>query len=51
MFFSIKIAAFQASGNVRQRLHLAGAVNRLNIEHRTSNIERPILMALRLIYF
>ena len=26
-------------------------VNRLNVEHRTSNIEHPILMALRFIYF
>ena len=26
-------------------------VNRMNVEHRTSNIERPILMALRFIYF
>jgi hypothetical protein len=26
---------------------LAGTVNRLNVEHRTSNIERPILMTLR----
>jgi len=41
------------------RLRLAGAVNHakgvilrhMNVEHRTSNIERPIMMALRLIYF
>ncbi len=33
------------------KLRLAGAVNRLNIEHRTSNIERRILMTLRFIYF
>jgi hypothetical protein len=33
------------------KLRLAGTASRLNIEHRTSNIERPILMALRLIYF
>jgi len=26
-------------------------MNRLNVEHRTSNFERPILMALRSIYF
>jgi hypothetical protein len=30
---------------------LAGTVNRLNVEHRTSNIERRILMALRFIDF
>jgi hypothetical protein len=30
---------------------LAGTVNRLNVEHRTSNIERPILMTLRFIDF
>jgi len=29
---------------------LAGTVNRLNIEHRTSNIERRIMMTLRFIY-
>ena len=34
---------------MKQRL--AGTVNRLNVEHRTSNIERPILMTLRFIYF
>jgi len=28
-----------------------GTVKRLNIEHRTSNIEHPILMALRFIFF
>jgi hypothetical protein len=28
---------------------LAGTLKRLNIEHRTLNIERPILMALRFI--
>jgi len=33
------------------KLHLAGTVKRLNIEHRTSNIERRILMALRFIEF
>jgi len=42
--FSIKLAAFQASGGARMRLHLAGTVNRLNIE-------RPILMTLRFIDF
>jgi hypothetical protein len=30
---------------------LAGAVNRLNVEHRTSNIERPMMMTLRFIDF
>jgi hypothetical protein len=30
--------------------HLAGTVKRLNVEHRTSNIEHPILMTLRFIY-
>ena len=25
------------------KLHIVGTVNRLNVEHRTSNIERPIL--------
>jgi hypothetical protein len=33
------------------KLHLAGTVNRLNVEHPTPNIQRPILMALRFIYF
>jgi len=33
------------------KLRLVRTESRLNIEHRTSNIERPILMALRLIYF
>jgi hypothetical protein len=33
------------------KLSLPGTVNRMNVEHRTSNIERPILMALRFIYF
>jgi hypothetical protein len=47
----IKLAAFQASGGARMRLRLAGTVNRLNIEHRTSNIEHPILMTLRFIDF
>jgi hypothetical protein len=25
------------------KLHIVGTVNRLNVEHRTSNIERPLL--------
>jgi hypothetical protein len=35
----------------RLKLHVFETVNRLNIDHRTSNIEPPILMALRFIYF
>jgi len=37
-------------GGAYMKLHLTGTANRLNVEHRTSNFERPILMALRLIY-
>jgi hypothetical protein len=33
------------------KLRLAGTVNRLNIEHRTSNVEHRILMTLRFIDF
>jgi hypothetical protein len=33
------------------KLQVAGTVKRLNVEHRTSNIERRILMTLRFIYF
>jgi hypothetical protein len=47
----IKLTAFQASGSARMKLRLRGTVKRLNIEHRTSNIERRILMTLRFIYF
>jgi hypothetical protein len=36
-------------GAAYMKLRLAGTVKRLNIEHRTSNIERRILMALRFI--
>jgi len=32
------------------KLRLPGTVKRLNVEHRTSNIERRILMTLRFIY-
>jgi hypothetical protein len=45
------------SAAARMKLRLAGTANppgglyALNIEHRTSNIERRILMALRFIYF
>jgi hypothetical protein len=49
--FSIKLAAFQASGGAYMKLRLGGTVNGLNVEHRTSNIERPILMTLRFIDF
>jgi len=35
----------------RMKLRLARTIKRLNVEHRTSNIEPPILMALRFIYF
>jgi hypothetical protein len=31
--------------------HMVGPANRLNVEHRTSNIEHRILMTLRFIYF
>jgi hypothetical protein len=47
----IKLAAFQTSGGARMKLRLPGTVKRLNVEHRTSNIERRILMTLRFIYF
>ena len=39
---------FRTDGNsqprvkLRMRFNLAGTVNRLNVEHRTSNIERPM---------
>jgi hypothetical protein len=33
------------------RLHRFGTLKRLNVEHRTLNIEHSILMTLRLIYF
>jgi len=33
------------------KLFLAETAKRLNVEHRTSNVERPILMTLRFIYF
>jgi hypothetical protein len=35
----IKLAAFQASGGARMKLRVAGTVNRLNVEHRTSNVQ------------
>jgi hypothetical protein len=42
----------RTSGNAdtSMKLHLYGTLNRLNVEHRTSNIEPPILMALCFIY-
>jgi hypothetical protein len=43
--------ALAARGGARMKLHIVGTDNRLNVEHRTSNIERPILKALRFIYF
>jgi hypothetical protein len=50
--FSINLAVFWASGLARVKLnHLFGTADRLNIEHRASNVERPIMMALRLIFF
>jgi hypothetical protein len=48
-FFSIKLADSAAGDRVRMKLRLAGTVNRLNIEHRTSNVEHRILMTLRFI--
>ena len=33
------------------KLHVIASVNRLNVEHRTSDFERPIIMVLRFIYF
>ena len=44
-----RLAAFQACYAAYVKLRLAGTANRLNVEHRTSNIERRILMALRFI--
>jgi len=32
------------------KFRLTEAVNKLNVEHRTPNIEHPILMTLRFIY-
>jgi hypothetical protein len=40
-----------ARGGGHMKLRLAETVNRLNVEHRTSNIERRILMTLRFIDF
>jgi len=41
----------QASGAAYIKIRLAGTVHRLNVEHRTPNIERRILMTLRFIDF
>ncbi len=51
--FSIKLAVHRPAAGLtpRMKLRLFGTLKRLNIEHRTSNIERPILMTLRFIYF
>jgi hypothetical protein len=49
--FSIKLIVLAAGGRARMKLRLAGTVKRLNVEHRTSNIERRILMPLRFILF
>jgi hypothetical protein len=34
----------------RVKLQVVGTANRLNVEHRTFNFERPVWMALRFIY-
>jgi hypothetical protein len=53
--YDCSAGAFEAQGGGRSslgmKLRLAGTVNRLNVEHRTSNIERRILMTLRFIDF
>jgi hypothetical protein len=40
-----------ARGEARMKLGLFGTLKRLNVEHRTPNIEHPMLMVLRFIYF
>ena len=47
----VKLAVFQAKGGAYIKLRLPGTVKRLNVEHRTPNIERRILMTLRFIDF
>jgi hypothetical protein len=47
----IRLAAFQARGGAYMKLRLPETVKRLNVEHRTSNIELRILMTLRFIDF
>jgi hypothetical protein len=39
----IKQASFLAGGGVRIKLRLAGTANRLNVEHRTLNVQHRIL--------
>jgi len=39
-FLRIKRAAFQTRGGAHMRFRLAGTAKRLNVEHRTSNIDR-----------
>jgi hypothetical protein len=46
---SIKLEAAARGGAARVKLNVAGTVNILNVEHRTPNIERPILLTLRFI--
>jgi len=40
-----------ASGDARMKLHIVEAKIRLNVEHRTPNIERRILITLRFVDF
>jgi hypothetical protein len=49
VFLTIRMAAFQARGGAQMKLRLARTVKRLNVEHRTPNVERPIWMKLRFI--
>ncbi|MDH3828158.1 MAG: hypothetical protein OET21_12115, partial [Desulfobacterales bacterium] len=37
--FLIRLAAFQTSGGARMKFRLPGTVKRLNVQHRTSNID------------
>jgi len=43
--------AIKAGGDAYMKLRQFGTLKRLNVEHRTPNIEHSILMTLRLIYF
>jgi hypothetical protein len=53
--YDCSAGAFEAQGggggSLGIRLRLSGTVKRLNVEHRTPNIERRILMTLRFVYF
>jgi len=49
--FTIQGKLANKLGAACAKLQVAGKVKRMNVEHRTSNIERPILMTLRFIYF